>query len=141
MALNKILFDTNAYAAFKQGRPEAIEIIQYAPRLVLNSIILGELWGGFAFGSRDEQNRAELQAFLASERVEVLLVDEGTAIFYATIYRRLRLKGNPIPTNDMWIAASALQHGCALYSYDQHFHLIEGLVVGQTAAELLRASH
>jgi tRNA(fMet)-specific endonuclease VapC len=130
MAVKTNFLDTNAYAAIKQGRPEAKEIIQRAPRLALCSIVLGELWGGFAFGSRDEQNRIELQAFLASERVQVVPVNEGTAEVYAAIYRQLRLKGNPIPTNDMWIAAGAVQYGFALYSYDKHFRQIEGLVVG-----------
>lgn len=47
--------------------------------------------------------------------------DERTALYYATVYQRLRAKGRPIPTNDLWIAATALQHACALFSFDAHF--------------------
>lgn len=98
--------------------------------------MIGELLAGFAVGSREEKNRGQLRQFLASVRVAIGAVDEDTAVYYAKVYRTLRTKGRPIPTNDMWIAATALQHGCALFSYDGHFQAIEGLVVGTTAAEL-----
>ncbi len=137
MAVSGILLDTNAYVAFKQGHPDAVEIVQRASRLALSSTMLGELLAGFAVGSREAKNRAELQQFLESERVHILLVDDGTAVYYATIYRLLRTKGRPIPTNDMWIAASALQHGYALFSYDGHFEHIDGLLVGATPTNLL----
>jgi predicted nucleic acid-binding protein len=134
--MNGVVVDTNAYAAFKQGQPDAVDIIQRAPRLALSSTILGELLAGFAVGSREANNRAELQQFLASDRVDILFVDEHTAAAYATIYRLLRQKGQPIPTNDMWIAASALQHRYALFSYDRHFQAIDGLLVGATPIDL-----
>ena len=102
----------------------------------MSSVVIGELLAGFAVGSREAQNRNELQQFLASARVVVVAADERTAAYYATVYRGLRAKGRPIPTNDMWIAALALQHGCALFSFDGHFQSIDGLIVGTTAAEL-----
>ncbi|HWM93463.1 MAG TPA: hypothetical protein VN493_22065 [Thermoanaerobaculia bacterium] len=52
MALKGVLLDTNAYAAFREGVPEAVEIIRHAPFVGLNSVILGELLGGFAAGTR-----------------------------------------------------------------------------------------
>jgi tRNA(fMet)-specific endonuclease VapC len=137
MAVNDILLDTNAYVAFKQGQPEALDIVQRAAHLALSSTVLGELLAGFAVGSREAKNRAELQQFLESDRVHILLVDEGTAAYYATVYRLLRNKGRPIPTNDMWIAASALQHGYVLFSYDGHFEHVDGLQVGAVPTDLL----
>ena len=137
MAVSVVLLDTNAYVAFKQGQAEALEIIQRAALLALNSTVLGELLAGFAIGSREAKNRAELQQFLNSERVHILTVDEGTALYYASIYRNLPQKGRPIPTNDMWIAASSLQHGYALFTYDGHFQDVDGLLVGATPADLL----
>lgn len=83
--------------------------------------MLGELLAGFAVGTREAKNRAELQQFIASDRVILLLADEITAEYYATVYRNLRSKGHPIPTNDMWIAATALQHGFAIFTYDSHY--------------------
>jgi tRNA(fMet)-specific endonuclease VapC len=135
MAVSSILVDTNAYAAFKQGQPDAVEIIQRATRLAFNSTVLGELLAGFAAGSREAKNRAELQQFLTSDRVHILFIDDSTAAYYATVYRLLRSKGQPIPTNDMWIAASALQHGYALFSYDGHFQAVDGLHVGATPVD------
>jgi tRNA(fMet)-specific endonuclease VapC len=113
-----------------------VDTIQRAPQIVVSSVVIGELLAGFAVGSHEEKNRDELRQFLASVRVAIVAVDEDTPAYYATVYRTLRAKGRPIPTNDMWIAATALQHGCALFSYDGHFQAIEGLVVGTTAAEL-----
>jgi predicted nucleic acid-binding protein len=72
-----------------------------------------------------------------SDRVHILTVDDETAAYYATIYRNLRNKGHPIPTKDMWIAASALQHGYALFSYDGHFQAVDGLLIGSTPTDLL----
>ena len=137
MAVNEILLDTNAYAAFKQGLPDAVDIVQRATHLALSSTVLGELLAGFAVGSREAKNRAELQQFLGSDRVYIFPVDDGTAAYYATVYRILRNKGRPIPTNDMWIAASALQQGYALFSYDGHFQHVDGLLVGATPADLM----
>jgi predicted nucleic acid-binding protein len=137
MAMTAILLDTNAYAAFKQGQADAVEIVQRAVNLALSSTVLGELLAGFAVGTREAKNRAELQQFLASDRVHMLSIDDRTAAYYATVYRNLRQKGRPIPTNDMWIAASALQHGYALFSYDGHFQSVDGLLVGATPTDLI----
>jgi predicted nucleic acid-binding protein len=59
----------------------------------------------------------------------VIPIDEITAEFYAQVYWNLKRKGNPIPTNDMWIAASTLQHGVALFTLDTHFNVIDGLML------------
>lgn len=131
-----VLIDTNAYAAFKQGLPDALDIVQRAPRIFISSIVIGELLAGFAAGSREAQNLAELEQFLASPRVVSASADEHTARYYAKVYRGLRARGRPIPTNDLWIAATALQHSCALFSFDAHFQAVEGLVIGATAADL-----
>jgi predicted nucleic acid-binding protein len=137
VAIRNILLDTNAYVAFKQGRSEAVEVLQHAPRIGLNSIVLGELLSGFAVGRREQENRQELERFLASDRVDQLVVDIETAEHYAAMYRDLRSRGRPIPTNDMWIAASALQHGLAIFSHDGHFHEVPGLTVGTRLADFV----
>lgn len=88
-------------------------------------------------GKREPQNRLELTKFLRSPRVEILSITDSTADFYATIYANLRRKGRPIPTNDMWIAASAMECGAILITRDQHFAHIENLRLGQTAADIM----
>jgi tRNA(fMet)-specific endonuclease VapC len=132
-----LLLDTNAYSAFKRGEPEAFEILSHAPLIGLDSIALGELLGGFAGGTKEAWNRQELEAFCSSRRVQRILVDERTAEHYAMISVDLKRKGLPIPTNDMWIAASALRHDLALFTYDGHFQYISGLLIGRTLEDFL----
>jgi tRNA(fMet)-specific endonuclease VapC len=131
-----ILIDTNAYTAFKRGDADALEIIQRAPQFALPIIVVGELLAGFAAGGREEKNKQELELFLASARVTVLLIDKQTTESYAKIYASLRAKGQPIPTNDLWIAALALQHNTALFSFDAHFQNVTGLTIGNNATSL-----
>jgi predicted nucleic acid-binding protein len=135
--MRPILLDTNAYAAFMLGEAAVVEAVAHAERICLNSIVLGELLGGFAAGSREAKNRAELARFLDSPRVEVVPVTAQTADHHALVYLGLRRKGQPIPTNDLWIAASALEHGAALLTHDAHFAQIDGLRCGQRLEDFL----
>jgi len=66
----------------------------------------------------------------------LLGVDSSTAEQYASVYAALRRAGRPIPSNDMWIAATALQHGFALFTFDKHFDGVSNLQVGSSLAEL-----
>ena len=135
--MRPILIDTNAYVAFKRGEPSILEIIQYAEILAISPIVLGELLSGFECGSKTKKNRDELHQFMQSSRVKVFSLTSDTANFYSQIYSSLKNKGNPIPSNDMWIAAQSLENGCVLCSYDKHFKGIEGLVCGNILSELV----
>ena len=135
--MKRVLFDTNAYAAFKRGDKSALAIVRLAEALAMSSVVIGELLSGFAAGRREAENRLELSAFLSSPRVTVLKVDLDTADYYARVYLLLRHKGRPIPTNDLWIAATALQHGFALFSFDGHFAEIDGLLTGRQESDFL----
>jgi len=127
--MKRILIDTNFYAAFKRNEAEAVNLLRKVEYIGMNTIILGELLAGFRCGNRERQNREELDQFLDSARVELISVDEETAEFFAQIFTELRQKGRPIPSNDLWLAASALQHGLALATYDDHFSQITGLLL------------
>jgi len=124
------MLDTNAYAAFKRGDAQTIAVLRHAPTLILCTTVLGELLGGFAAGQRESINRNELMQFINSPRVKVVPSTAATADLYALIYAALRRKGQPIPTNDLWIAASSLEHGAALLTLDAHFQHIDGLRAG-----------
>jgi predicted nucleic acid-binding protein len=95
--------------------------IREASQVQVNAVVLGELRAGFLKGTRRAENLAELGAFLASPRVDVVAVDEETAERYAVILDSLRQRGALIPTNDIWIAASAMQSGSILLTTDPHF--------------------
>lgn len=127
--MKRIIIDTNFYAAFKKNDPEAVALLQRAEYIGVNAVILGELLAGFRCGTKERQNRAELDQFLNSPRVNVITLDDETAEFYAQVFSELRQKGRPIPSNDLWLAASALQHGLALATYDEHFSNISSLLL------------
>lgn len=129
--MKRIALDTTAYVAFKRGDPHALEIIRRTDKIGIPAVVLGELLAGFEVGNRNAQNRRELSEFLDSPRVSVLSITLATADHYARIFRRLKHKGTPIPANDMWIAATALEHGWSLYTYDSHFNAIDGLATGE----------
>jgi predicted nucleic acid-binding protein len=99
--------------------------------------VLGELLAGFAAGSRQQENRSDLTRFLESPRVRSVTFGTTTADFYGLVYAALRKQGHPIPTNDMWIAASCLEHGVALVTLDDHFQYVGGLRVGSRLENFL----
>lgn len=123
-----ILLDTNVYVAFKRGAEEALSRIRGAERLLVSAIVAGELLFGFRHGNRFERNLREFEAFLGDPHVRFLEVGRTTADRFARIAAQLRRAGRPIPTNDVWIAAHAMESGAELLSYDDHFGAIDGLV-------------
>ncbi len=135
--MRPIALDTNAYVAFKRGDEQVVAVIQHAPSIILCVTVLGELLGGFAAGQRESANRSELSQFINTPRVKVVPGTAATADLYALVYAALRRKGQPIPTNDLWIAASSLEHGAALLTLDAHFKSIDGLRAGARLEEFI----
>ena len=126
--MSRIFLDTSAYSAFRRGHPQVRYRIREAAQIQLNPVVLGELRAGFLKGTRPEENLAELAQFLGSPRVEVVAVEEETAARYAFILDALRRAGAPIPTNDVWIAASVMQLGSVLVTTDPHFRRVPQIV-------------
>jgi tRNA(fMet)-specific endonuclease VapC len=129
MGLSTLMLDTAGYSAFKRGQQEAIDALRQAPSILLPTVVLGELLAGFEVGSRRLENRRELAEFQASPRVRTVQITEDTAERYARIYAYLRNAGRPIPTNDLWIAASAMEHGAELLTADRHFLDVPQIVI------------
>lgn len=127
--MREILLDTSGYSAFMRGHPGVGDALREADLVALNPVVLGELWTGFRLGSRLEKNRAELRTFLASPRVDVVDIDAETSARYAAIVDTLRRAGTPIPTNDLWIAASAMQYGLRVVTTDEHFRRVPQVLV------------
>ena len=125
----RIILDTSAYSAFMRGRQEIKQALQFADSIAVNPIVLGELEAGFRYGRHFEKNRNTFRQFLSSPRVHVVSMDEETAERYAVILNGLWMIGRPIPTNDLWIAASAMQYGLTILTTDVHFtHIAQVLV-------------
>jgi len=117
----KLLLDTNRYTDFVRGDPAAVQTVQGALRVFIPFIVLGELRAGFAAGARIRENQAMLTRILQRPAVSALYADGDTTHHYAAIYLQLRRQGTPVPTNDLWIAALAVQHELVLFSRDPHF--------------------
>ena len=95
-----------------------------ATEVHVSVIVLGELRAGFRRGTRQAENEAAIKSFFVKPGVHVVGLDEQTDVHYAAIESELREKGRPIPTNDVWIAALAAQHGFKVYTRDLRFKCV-----------------
>jgi len=127
--MSRTLLDTSAYSAFLRGHDEVKETVQRANEIHVSPVILGELRAGFRRGKLRRENEQLLRSFLESPRVTVLDITEETSLHYAEILFYLRTAGTPIPTNDLWIAATAMQHGLTLVTTDRHFLRLPQILV------------
>lgn len=124
-----LLLDTSAYSAIARRHPGIVKLLGSAPLICLSVIVVGELVDGFRGGNRQRINEAELDLFLQGSRAKLLPLDRGTADCYGEIKNSLTRRGRPIPTNDIWIAAGAMQHGLRLVTTDRHFREIPQVIV------------
>ncbi|MFH1154206.1 MAG: type II toxin-antitoxin system VapC family toxin [Pseudomonadota bacterium] len=125
--MKPLLIDTNIYSFAMRGDEDVVDVLRRAEHIGFSVISIGELLYGFKGGDGEARNRELLDSFLDGPRVHVYPVNEVTAQFYAEIIINLKKVGKPIPTNDIWIAAVAFQHGLTIYSKDRHFQFIPGL--------------
>ena len=116
-----------------------VEVFSRVPRIVVPLAVLAELLAGAAVGRLAERNRTDLAKLLASPRVSLALPDRQTAENYATVFQQLRTAGHPIPTNDIWIAATAIQDAIPLITLDSRFRFVASLRSASGLAELLGA--
>jgi tRNA(fMet)-specific endonuclease VapC len=124
----KILLDTSGYVGFKRGTEEVVDSIASAEAVLFSPVVLGELMFGFRNGNRFKKNMDELNKFLDHEVVEIVHIGKTTSDRYSRIALHLKRQGTPIPSNDIWIAAQAIEHGAELITSDRHFENIAGLI-------------
>ena len=130
----RILLDANAYSLLEGGHDGIADLVRRAEEVLLSAIVVGELLYGFRRGSRFEENLSKLRSFLDRPSVTLAPVGLATADRYSRIATSLRAKGRPIPANDMWIAAHAMETGADLVSADGHFEHVDGLAWIRVAA-------
>lgn len=116
--------DTSVYGNFRRGNEELAALLDKAESVGVPTVVLGELRTGFLLGDRRQRNEAELEALLDNPVVQILPVDPETSRHYAEIVAELRKAGTPIPTNDIWIAATAARNGITVLTCDDHFERI-----------------
>ena len=124
----RLLLDSSAYSLFMRGHVQVTELVRRAEEVLISAIVVGELMYGFRRGTQFERNAAGLRTFLESPYSSFVDVGPVTADRYSRIAAALRVKGRPIPTNDVWIAAHAMETGADLVSADSHFEHVDGIV-------------
>jgi len=120
-----LILDTNALSAFLDKTPEAVKIVSEARELAIPVIVAGEFAFGIAQSRHREAYERSLQRML--DRCAVLDIGIETARHYAAIRLELKGAGNPIPSNDVWIAALSRQHAFPVMSRAPHFDFVGGL--------------
>ena len=123
----RILLDSNAYSRLMRGDDQTAAVVRDATEILMSAVVVGELLYGFRSGSRLERNMADLRSFLNNPYVSFVPVGPVTADRYSRVAAALRARGSPIPANDMWIAAHALETGADLVSADRHFESVDGI--------------
>lgn len=119
------LLDTNIIIGLFAGQASIINQLQQSNEIFIPSITLGELHYGAQKSGRVQQNLERIEEFVSD--VTVVDCDAATARQYGEVKNRLRVKGRPLPENDIWIAALALQYDLVLVTRDAHFQQVEGL--------------
>ena len=120
-----MILDTNALSAFVDGDGGVGAILQAQPRAAIPVIVLGE----FRYGIAESRHRKAYESWLDAQlqHFDILAITEQTTITYAALRVGLKRSGRPIPANDAWIAALALQHRLPILSRDTHFDAVAGL--------------
>ncbi len=122
-----ILLDSSAIIAHFRGKLDLFQLVAPGEPLFMPLVALGELLKGALKSGDPAKHQAKIMALL--KVVAVLNPDSATAERYAQASVALEAKGQPIPENDLWIAAVALELDMPLATLDAHFDRIEGLVV------------
>lgn len=120
-----MILDTNALSAFVDGDPAVGDVLRRQQQAAIPVIVLGE----FRYGIAASRHRRTYEAWLDTHLpdFEVLAVTADTAVTYAAMRVALKQLGRPIPANDAWIAALALEHGLPVLSRDAHFDSVPRL--------------
>ncbi len=123
----RLVLDTSAYSRFRAGHTGVLNLLARAAVVIVPAVVLGELEAGFQLGKRTEENRRALSEFLDEPFVSVVDITAVTGRHYGKIFCALRLAGTPIPINDVWIAATTVECGGHLVTFDHDFRRVPEL--------------
>jgi tRNA(fMet)-specific endonuclease VapC len=125
MKSGKFLLDTNIVIATINNEAVVLKILEKVSDFSIPSIVIGELYFGAEKSAKVAQNSAKIADLVLKNAI--LFVDFHTAKHYGTIKNHLKKQGTPIPDNDIWIAATAIQHDMILVSRDAHLQNVPDL--------------
>ena len=124
----RVALDTNRLTDLFQGDSELAELLATCEEVWIPLVVLAEIKAGFYGGSKRQRNEILLRKLLMKATVKVLFPGRETAEHYAHLFVQLKRAGTPVPDNDLWIAALALEHDLALITRDRHFERIPQLL-------------
>ena len=123
--MNSAVIDTNILIDCFQRERGAVDAMSDYDRILVCPAVLGEFKAGIDISTkRGKKAKRLLDEFLDDPAVAIIPCTDETADYYARIYTALKANGTPLPTNDIWIAASALEHGASVLSGDSHFSYV-----------------
>lgn len=125
--MKKVILDTNAYTQLLAGEEDVLDAISAAETVYMSIFVLGELYAGFIGGTREPENKETLHRFLLKPSVKILNATSETAEVFGLLKSNLQKAGIPLPINDVWIAAHAIETGSVVITHDAHFERIAGL--------------
>jgi len=123
----RLVLDTSAYSHFRRGHVDVHDALARAERVLIPATVLGELEAAFELGTRVRENRRALEDFLDEPFVGLLDVTSSVARHYGRVFANLKRAGTPLPANDIWIAATAIDCGGTLLTFDRDFERVAGL--------------
>ncbi len=123
----RVALDTNRLTDLFQGDAELADRLGKCDEVWIPLIVLAEMKAGFLGGSQQYRNETLLRTFLGKPTVGIMLPAPDTAEQYARLFVQLKRAGTPIPDNDLWIAALALEHDLLLITRDRHFDRVPQL--------------
>jgi len=127
MGFDLLVLDTNYYSALAKNDPGVNSLIQNSEEIALPHTVIGELIGGFHYGSQFDKNYNDLKRVLAKPTCRVLMPSIETANIYGRLFADLKRLGKMIPTNDIWIAALTIEYEGTLATYDKDFSAVQGI--------------
>ena len=133
--MKRLAIDTNALIDLLEGGTTAPAAFSEYDELLVSATVIGEYRAGLPDTQRGQTMFWKLRTFLDKASVKTVQIGDRTAEIYAKVFQALRAQGKPIPQNDMWIAASALEHGADIATTDGHFRFIPLLTVIVTRPE------
>jgi tRNA(fMet)-specific endonuclease VapC len=125
MTGNSIVADTNIFIDLMKGNEAIAKKLESFDEVYLSPVVLVELYFGAYRSANPEKHLRKIA--IAIQESKLLAIDGATAEIFVTIKLALFAKGNPIPENDIWIAATSLQHQLPLYTNDKHFAEVDGI--------------
>ncbi len=131
--MKKVLLDTSGYSNLLKGDKMVQAEIEEASTVYFSVVVIGELLAAFKNGAHETKNKQLLEKFTLRSSVIIVPVTAETADIYAQAVHLLKIRGTPIPVNDVWIAAHTIETGAKLITYDGHFSKIPGIRIWDRA--------